>query len=88
MGPSRTDTFDRGEIDHENLTFALIVALATCVAGQAFAKEHYRESSVKADTKEAFEKLADSVREGMQPAAATNTSSRPSSRRSRRSRTR
>lgn len=48
------------------MTFALLVALAACFIGQASAKEHYREGSVKADTKEAFEKVADSVREGMQ----------------------
>jgi hypothetical protein len=50
----------------KNLTFALVIALATCVAGQTFATEHYREGSVKADTKETFEKVAESVREGMQ----------------------
>ena len=48
------------------ITFALVVALATCFAGQAFAKEHYREGSVKADTKEAFDEVAKSVRDGME----------------------
>jgi len=50
----------------KKITFALVVALATCFAGQAFAKEHYREGSVKADTKEAFDEVAKSVREGME----------------------
>src|SRR4051812_43229466 len=35
----------------KKLTFALVVALATCCAGLASGKEHYREGSVKADTK-------------------------------------
>ncbi|HKE48536.1 MAG TPA: hypothetical protein VKB52_10765 [Rhodanobacteraceae bacterium] len=42
-------------------------ALTVCVSGLAFAKEHYREGSVKADTKEAFETLAAGVRKEMQP---------------------
>src|SRR4051812_6872543 len=50
----------------KKLTFALVVALATCCAGLASGKEHYREGSVKADTKDAFEKVAASVREGME----------------------
>jgi hypothetical protein len=49
------------------ITFTLVVALATCFAGQTFAKEHYREGSVKADTKEAFDVVAKSVRAGMEP---------------------
>ena len=46
-----------------------IVAIALCVfvSGPAFAKEHYREGSIKADTKEAFETLAASVRGDMRP---------------------
>src|SRR4051812_44524866 len=50
----------------KKLTFALVLALATCCAGLAFGKEHYREGSVNADTKDAFEKVAASVREGME----------------------
>src|SRR4249919_519749 len=49
------------------MTFAMVAALATCFIGQATAAEHYREGSVKADTKEAFDKVAASVREDMQP---------------------
>jgi hypothetical protein len=45
---------------------AVAVAFSVCVSGLAYAKEHYREGSVKADTKEAFETLAASVREDMQ----------------------
>lgn len=46
---------------------AFAVMASVCVCGLAFAKEHYREGSVKADTKEAFETLAASVRRDMQP---------------------
>ncbi|HET7924879.1 MAG TPA: hypothetical protein VFL30_08265 [Rhodanobacteraceae bacterium] len=51
----------------------IIAALAFCVAlsagfaGTAAAKEHYRENSVKADNKEAFDQLADNVRREMGP---------------------
>ena len=49
----------------KKIAFALAFALATGLVGQAFAKENYHENSVKADTKEAFDQLADSVRSGM-----------------------
>jgi hypothetical protein len=44
---------------------AFCAALSTGLAGIAVAKEHYRENSVKADTKEAFSQLADNVRREM-----------------------
>ena len=46
---------------------AICAALTTGFAGIAVAKEHYRENSVKADTKDAYEQLADSVRREMAP---------------------
>jgi hypothetical protein len=49
----------------KNFAFALAFALATGFVGQTFAKENYHENSVKADTKEAFDQLADTVRNGM-----------------------
>jgi hypothetical protein len=48
-------------------TVAFCVALSIGFAGFATAKEHYRENSVKADTKEVFEQLADNVRREMGP---------------------
>lgn len=45
---------------------AFSAALATGFAGTAAAKEHYRENSVKADTRDAFDQLADNVRREMQ----------------------
>lgn len=45
----------------------LPVALALSIAAfPAAAKEHYKESGVKADTREAFEPIADSVRKEME----------------------
>jgi hypothetical protein len=46
-------------------TLALCAALSTGLAGIAAAKEHYHENSVKADTKEVFDQLADNVRREM-----------------------
>jgi hypothetical protein len=43
---------------------ASLLALAVCL-GNAFAKENYHENSVKADTKEAFDEIAQTVRSGM-----------------------
>lgn len=45
---------------------ALSAALTAGFATIATAKEHYRENSVKADTKDAFDQLADNVRREMQ----------------------
>jgi hypothetical protein len=46
---------------------AFCAALSTGFAGLAAAKEHYRENSVKADTKDAFDQLAGNVRREMGP---------------------
>jgi hypothetical protein len=46
---------------------AFSAALSTGFAGIAAAKEHYRENSVKADSKDVFEQLADNVRREMVP---------------------
>jgi hypothetical protein len=46
---------------------AFCAALSTAFAGIAVAKEHYRENSVKADTKDVFDQLADNVRREMAP---------------------
>lgn len=46
---------------------AFCAALSTGFAGIAAAKEHYHENSVKADTKEVFDQLADNVRREMVP---------------------
>jgi hypothetical protein len=46
---------------------AFCAALSTGFAGIAAAKEHYRENSVKADTKDVFDQLADNVRREMRP---------------------
>ena len=43
--------------------FALV--LFACLGGIAGAKENYHENSVKADTKDAFDQIADTVRNGM-----------------------
>ena len=48
------------------VSLALVAVLCAGVAGGVAAKEHYREGSVKADTKEAFETLASSVRKEME----------------------
>ncbi len=47
------------------LRIAFAVAVCVCLGGMAGAKENYRENSVKADTKEAFDQIADTVRNGM-----------------------
>jgi hypothetical protein len=47
------------------LSVAFAVAVLACSGGLAGAKENYHENSVKADTKEAFDQLADTVRKGM-----------------------
>lgn len=44
---------------------ALTAVIFVCLAAIASAKENYHENSVKADTKEAFDQIADSVRNGM-----------------------
>ena len=49
------------------IAFGFFVALSAGMAGIAVAKEHYRENSVKADTREVFEQLADNVRREMSP---------------------
>jgi hypothetical protein len=46
---------------------AFSAALSTGFAGIAAAKEHYRENSVKADTKDVFDQLVDNVRREMVP---------------------
>lgn len=46
---------------------AFCAALSAGLAGTAVAKEHYRENSVKADTRDAFDQLADNVRREMRP---------------------
>ena len=46
---------------------AFCAALSIGFAGVAAAKEHYRENSVKADTKETFDQLAGNVRREMVP---------------------
>ena len=46
---------------------AFCAALAIGFAGVAGAKEHYRENSVKAETKDAFDQLAGNVRREMVP---------------------
>ena len=45
---------------------AFVVAAFVCAGGPAFAKENYHENSVKADTKEAFDQIAQTVRTGME----------------------
>jgi len=45
-----------------NSIIAVCIALLLCVFNAAYAKENYKENVVKADTKEAFEPLAESVR--------------------------
>jgi hypothetical protein len=47
------------------LAFALVVS--TCAFEPAAAKENYKEGGVKADTKEAFDALSQSVRKDMEP---------------------
>ncbi|MET0229694.1 MAG: hypothetical protein ABW186_02035 [Rhodanobacteraceae bacterium] len=47
------------------MRIAFAVAALVCLGGVAGAKENYHENSVKADTKEAFDQLADTVRSGM-----------------------
>ena len=49
------------------IAFGFFVALSAGMVGIAVAKEHYRENSVKADTKEVFEQLADNIRREMSP---------------------
>ena len=46
-------------------TLAFAMVLSASIASVVGAKENYHENSVKADTKEAFDQLADSVRSGM-----------------------
>ena len=46
------------------LTFTVV--LCAGIASVVVAKENYRENSVKADTKEAFDQLAQTVRDGME----------------------
>lgn len=46
-------------------SITLATALSICTIGQAAAKENYREGGVKADTKEAFETVSESVRKEM-----------------------
>ncbi|HEY6984558.1 MAG TPA: hypothetical protein VH375_00635 [Rhodanobacteraceae bacterium] len=48
-------------------SLALSIALAALTFGPAVAKENYHEVGVKADTKEAFDALADNVRKNMTP---------------------
>ena len=48
-------------------TLAFCAALSTGFSGIAVAKEHYHENSVKADTKDVFDQLADNVRREMAP---------------------
>ena len=48
-------------------TLALCAALSTGFASLAAAKEHYRENSVKADSKDVFDQLAYNVRREMAP---------------------
>ena len=46
-------------------TLAFAMVLSASIASVVGAKENYHENSVKADTKEAFDQLADNVRSGM-----------------------
>ena len=48
------------------MRIAFVVAAFVCVSGAASAKENYHENSVKADTREAFDQIAQSVRSGME----------------------
>ena len=48
------------------MRIAFVVAAFVCVSGAASAKENYHENSVKADTKEAFDQIAQTVRTGME----------------------
>ena len=48
-------------------SIALAIALSAFAIGQAAAKENYKEAGVKADTKEAFETVAQNVRNEMVP---------------------
>ena len=50
----------------KTVPLALAIVLLTGIASGVGAKENYRENSVKADTKEAFDQLAESVRKGME----------------------
>ncbi len=45
---------------------AFAVAVLVCLGAAASAKENYHENSVKADTKEAFDQIAQTVRTGME----------------------
>ena len=47
-------------------TLAFAMVLSASIASVVGAKENYHENSVKADTKEAFDQLAESVRTGME----------------------
>jgi hypothetical protein len=47
----------------KHLAFAVV--LFVCLGATASAKENYHENSVKADTREAFDQIADTVRNGM-----------------------
>jgi hypothetical protein len=45
---------------------AFAAVLSTTIVGVVIAKENYHENSVKADTKEAFDQIAQTVRDGME----------------------
>ena len=46
---------------------AVAVCLSLCAFDRAAAKENYKEQGVKADTKEAYDAIAVSVRKDMEP---------------------